>query len=58
LKLSDDKELAQYLLDQYKLAIVPGSSFGMDGWIRLSYSTSTEEINKGLDRLEQFYTDS
>lgn len=36
------------------VATVPGSGFGADGFVRLSYSTSLENIEKGMDRLEAF----
>jgi aspartate aminotransferase len=40
-------------LEQAKVALVPGEAFGSAQHVRLSYATSTELINKGLDRLEQ-----
>lgn len=42
------------LLDQQKVAAVPGSAFGADNYIRLSYATSMEAIEKGLARIENF----
>jgi aspartate aminotransferase len=42
------------LLDQQKVAAVPGTAFGADDYIRLSYATSMENIEKGLDRMEKF----
>lgn len=50
--ISTDIELADYLLDVAKIAVVPGSAFGADGYIRLSYATSIENIKTGIDRLE------
>jgi aspartate aminotransferase len=47
---SDD--LAAYLLEEVAVAVVPGSGFGADGHIRLSYATSSENIVKGLDRID------
>ncbi len=49
---SDD--LCQVLLEQAKLALVPGSGFGADDFVRWSYAASMEKIQKGLDRLENF----
>ena len=49
---SDD--LANALLDHAKLALVPGSGFGADNFMRWSYATSMENIKEGLDRLENF----
>jgi aspartate aminotransferase len=42
------------LLEQQKVAAVPGIAFGSDAHIRLSYASSMENITKGLDRLEAF----
>jgi len=47
-------EFCQRLLDQEKVAAVPGAAFGADANIRLSYATDTDTIEKGLDRLERF----
>ena len=42
------------LLEQEKVAAVPGSAFGAEGYLRLSYATGDETIAKGLDRLAKF----
>jgi aspartate aminotransferase len=42
------------LLEEQKVAAVPGIAFGADDYLRISYATSMENIKKGLDRLEQF----
>jgi aspartate aminotransferase len=42
------------LLDEHKVAAVPGIAFGSDSHIRLSYACSMENIQKGLDRIEAF----
>jgi len=46
-------ELAEYLLEKAKIAVVPGEPFGAPGYLRLSYATSLNNITKGLDRFEQ-----
>lgn len=51
--LNTDEELANHLLDHYKVAVVAGSGFGAPGFIRLSYATSMENIQKGVDRIEK-----
>ncbi len=51
--VNTDMEFADYLLDEAKIAVVPGSAFGAEGYIRLSYATSMENIVNGIDRLEQ-----
>jgi len=47
-------EFCARLLEQEKVAAVPGIAFGADDYIRLSYATSMGNIQKGLDRLEKF----
>ncbi len=47
-------EFCAKLLDEQKVAAVPGIAFGSDDHIRISYATSMENIEKGLDRLEKF----
>jgi aspartate aminotransferase len=42
------------LLDQEKVAAVPGIAFGADDYLRISYATSMANIEKGLDRIERF----
>jgi aspartate aminotransferase len=42
------------LLDREKVAVVPGSAFGAEGYVRMSYATSDETIRKGLARLANF----
>lgn len=44
------------LAQKYKVAVVPGSAFSSagEGWFRLSYACSTEEITEGLQRIGQF----
>jgi aspartate aminotransferase len=48
---SDD--LAAYLLEAYEVAVIPGSGFGADGNIRLSYATSMENIQRGVARIAE-----
>jgi len=45
---------AMQLLEKAHVAVVPGSDFGAEGYMRLSYACSTETIEKGMDRLEKF----
>jgi aspartate/methionine/tyrosine aminotransferase len=43
--------MAYYLLKEARVAIVPGDAFGADDYIRLSYATSMENLEKGMDRI-------
>ena len=47
-------DLADRLLDEHKVAVVPGGGFGAEGYIRLSYATSDEVIEKGIVRFREF----
>lgn len=42
------------LLEQQKVAAVPGIAFGADNYLRISYATSMANIEKGLDRMDKF----
>ncbi len=50
--VTDSAGLCDYLIDEAKIVCVPGSAFGMEGHLRLSYAISENEIAEGLDRLE------
>jgi len=50
-KISSSADLAIYLLEKANVALVPGNAFGDDAYIRLSYATSLDEIQKGVDRI-------
>ncbi|HUR46078.1 MAG TPA: pyridoxal phosphate-dependent aminotransferase [Candidatus Saccharimonadales bacterium] len=47
-------EFCAKLLEQEKVAAVPGIAFGADDYIRISYATSMANIEKGLERIEKF----
>jgi aspartate aminotransferase len=51
--MKNSSDLAAYLLEEAKVALVSGDAFGADPYIRLSYATSMENIQKGLDRIEK-----
>ncbi|MCD5397865.1 pyridoxal phosphate-dependent aminotransferase [candidate division NPL-UPA2 bacterium] len=52
-KVVDSSSLTELLLDEARVAVVPGSAFGQDNYLRFSYATSMENIAKGLDRIEE-----
>lgn len=56
-KIESSVDLADYLLDEARIAVVSGVGFGQEGYMRLSYATSMENIEKGLDRLAQALKD-
>ena len=50
----DSGDFCTRMIQEGKVAAVPGSCFGAEGYIRLSYCYSDEELKKGLDRMEAF----
>ena len=56
-KINNSNDFASALLEKGLVAVVPGSAFGADGYVRWSYATSMENIKEGLDRLERFLAD-
>jgi aminotransferase len=52
----DDETFAQKLLEEEKVAVVPGSAFGLggEGYVRCSYATAYEKIEEALYRMERF----
>lgn len=52
-RINNSLELSTCLLEKAKVATVPGSAFGDDKFIRLSYATSMANIEKGLNRIEE-----
>lgn len=51
---SDDVELCRHLLDDVGVAIVSGTSFGMPGFLRLSFAYSEESLSQGVARIGEF----
>lgn len=51
--VTDDSTLADILLDQARIAVVPGKAFGTSGNLRFSYATSMKNIEEGMNRLSQ-----
>lgn len=52
----DDETFAQKLLEEERVAVVPGSSFGAggEGFVRCSYATAYEQIEQALERMQRF----
>jgi aspartate aminotransferase len=52
--IEDDVALAERLIEDAGVAVVPGSAFGAPGYVRLSVATSMENLEKALARLRRF----
>jgi len=53
-KISDSASFCQAALESAYVNMVPGSAFGAEGYVRLSFAASREQLTGGLDRLEAF----
>jgi len=51
--IEDDVQLAQLLLEKADVALVPGSAFGLSGYIRLSYATDMDSLKTALTRIQE-----
>ena len=53
-KINDSMDFSAKLLENEKVAVIPGKAFGLDNYVRVSYATSMELIEKGLERINKF----
>ena len=53
-KLKTDTEFVQKLLEKSMVAVVQGSAFGLDGYFRISYATSMQNLKKAITRIKDF----
>ena len=50
--ITDSQSFANFLLDEARVAVVPGAAFGLDQFVRISYATSMERLQEGVRRIE------
>ena len=53
-KLKTDKDFVEKLLEKAEVAVVQGSAFGLDGYFRISYATSMDNLKKAMERIKSF----
>ena len=53
-KLKTDKDFVEKLLEKAEVAVVQGSAFGLEGYFRISYATSMENLKKAMKRIKTF----
>jgi len=56
LRLADDVELTEHLIDSANVAVVPGSAFGAPGYLRLSFACSMESLKEAVERIKRSVT--
>jgi len=52
-KINNSVDLAMYLLENSEVAVVPGSAFGSEGFIRISFATSIQNLEKAFERIKK-----
>ena len=52
-RITDTSQLTDYLLDEARVAVVPGVEFGAEGFLRLSYPIAPEVITEGIARIKE-----
>ncbi|HEX6640574.1 MAG TPA: pyridoxal phosphate-dependent aminotransferase [Thermoanaerobaculia bacterium] len=50
--ITNSQTFADYLLDEARVAVVPGAGFGADAFVRISYATSMERLREGVARMD------
>ena len=53
IKVANDLAFSEYLLEKAGVAVVPGSAFGAEGYIRISFATSMDNLKNALQRIQQ-----
>ena len=53
-KLKSDSDFVQKLLEKENVAVVQGSAFGLEGYFRISYATSMDNLKKAMQRIRSF----
>jgi aspartate aminotransferase len=52
--LTGSMQMSEILLNDFRVAAMPGAPFGVEGYIRMSFATSREQLRKGLERFREF----
>jgi aspartate aminotransferase len=52
--LTGSMQISELLLNDFRVAAMPGAPFGVEGYIRMSFATSREQLRKGLERFREF----
>lgn len=56
MQINNSFDLSMFLLNEAHVAVVPGIAFGKEGYVRLSYSTSMENLKEAVKRLKKAFT--
>ncbi|MGA8248001.1 MAG: pyridoxal phosphate-dependent aminotransferase [Nocardioides sp.] len=54
-RIESSADLAEYILDEAEVAVVPGEAFGSPGYLRLSYALGDDDLVEGITRLQKLF---
>jgi aspartate aminotransferase len=54
--IESSADLAEYILDEAEVAVVPGEAFGSPGYLRLSYALGDDDLVEGITRLQKLFS--
>ncbi len=54
--IDSSTDLAEYILDEAEVAVVPGEAFGSPGYLRLSYALGDDDLVEGITRLQKLFS--
>ena len=54
-RIDTSLELADFILDEAEVAVVPGEAFGPSGYLRLSYALGDDQLLEGVQRLQRLF---
>ena len=54
-RIDTSADLAEYILEEAEVAVVPGEAFGPSGYLRLSYALGDEQLLEGVQRLQKLF---
>jgi aspartate aminotransferase len=54
--IDSSADLAEYILEQVEVAVVPGEAFGSPGYLRLSYALGDDDLVEGITRLQKLFS--
>src|ERR1700760_2115899 len=54
-EIESSADLAEYILEQAEVAVVPGEAFGTPGYLRLSYALGDDDLVEGITRLQKLF---
>ena len=55
-RIDTSADLAEWILEEAEVAVVPGEAFGSPGYLRLSYALGDDDLAEGITRLQKLFS--